>query len=90
MACHRIERFLVSAHVKRFLRNVKTRLYYAHGQWTADSALAQGFPDTKSAIDLSIKERLPDVEIVLQMGATPSEYDICVALRVGREGQGRH
>ncbi len=67
--------------MRRLLRNIQTREYYSHGTWTQDAVLAQDFPDTMAAVRITIEQKLPAVEIVLQLGAEASqEYDICVPL----------
>ncbi len=67
--------------MRRLLRNIATREYYRYGAWTQDATLAQDFPDTMTAVRITIEEKLPAVEIVLQLGSEPSnEYDISVPL----------
>jgi hypothetical protein len=64
----------------RYLRSVKTRYYYAYGQWMPNIHHAQVFPDTYAAVQEYIRERLHDVKVLMQMGEVPSAYDFCVKL----------
>ena len=49
------------------MRNVETRKYFCHGQWTPDQSQAQHFPDSGKVIETCLQYHLRDVELVLQL-----------------------
>jgi hypothetical protein len=63
--------------MRRLIRSFKTGYYFSQGSWVADAGLADDFPDTLTAVRLTIEQHLPNVEIVLQLGERPSPmYDV--------------
>jgi hypothetical protein len=62
--------------MRRVIRSLDSQQYFRQGQWTADSTLAEHFPDTGKVIDACLRYHLSNVELVLQaddLTATP--YD---------------
>jgi len=62
----------VNASTRRVIRDWRTGLFFAHGQWTIDRSLAQEFP-THDAIEQCIAEhQILDAEMVFLEGPTNS------------------
>ncbi len=79
--------------MRRLLKHVGSREYFAQGRWTANPAEAQDFPDSGKAIATCLRYHLTDVELVLQLDAQPQDaYDTHLPLfdyGSGRQPQAR-
>ena len=67
--------------VGRYLRSTKTGLYYSRGGWVKEANRAEDFRDLKAAMDEALEQRLPDVELVVQIGDVLSaRYNVTLLL----------
>jgi hypothetical protein len=69
--------------MKVLLRHSRSRLYYlANDRWVAFPAKALDFGDVDLAIATAMRERLPDMEVVLSFDCPPGELRLPVAAKV--------
>jgi hypothetical protein len=67
--------------MKSIVRNKATRAYLSsEGKWVDDFQLAEDFKNADGAIAAVQKIAARDVELVLVMGQSPSDYDVAVSM----------
>jgi hypothetical protein len=58
--------------MRHLIQHKTTKEYLADGKWTPEVREAQNFANSLSAISLTLRQHLKDVELVLMMGSEPS------------------
>ena len=63
--------------MKRLIRDKRSKRFFrGGGQWTDDNQLAKNFRSSGLAVMACRENGLSGVEVVLQVGDRPSQYDV--------------
>jgi len=67
--------------VRKFLRDKVTKAYAGEGgTWTPHLALAREFESTAHLVEVATAYTRSNLEMVLMMGDTPSQFDVVLPL----------